>query len=90
MEILHIILNWLIPCVCATLVALVSKQLKYIKTIKDSQVILLRSQIVGKVEQYMGQGYLPDYARSCIERFIYRIYYIRRKSWCRKIGRANL
>ena len=31
MEILHIILNWFIPCVCTALVALVTKQLKCIK-----------------------------------------------------------
>lgn len=81
MEILHIILNWFIPCVCTALVALVTKQLKCIKNIKDSQVVLLRSQIVGKAEQYMQQGYLPDYARSCIERVVCRIYCIRWKPW---------
>ena len=82
MEILHIILNWFIPCVCTALVGLVTKQLKCIKTIKDSQVVLLRSQIVGKAEQYMQQGYLPDYARSCIERAVCRIYCFGWKPWC--------
>lgn len=36
------------------------------KAMKESMVILLRSQIVSKCEKYLGLGYLPDYARSCI------------------------
>lgn len=37
------------------------------KAMKESMVILLRSQIVSKCEKYQGLGYLPDYARSCID-----------------------
>lgn len=33
---------------------------------KNSMIILLRSQIVSKCEKYQELGYLPDYARSCI------------------------
>ena len=29
-------------------------------------ISLLRSQIVSKVEKYMEEGYLPDYARFCL------------------------
>ena len=37
------------------------------KSVKESMIMLLRSQIVGKAEKYMEMGYLPDYARSCLE-----------------------
>ena len=30
-------------------------------------VAILRSQIVSKCENYIGQGYLPDHARFCLE-----------------------
>ena len=36
------------------------------EAMKNSMIILLRSQIVSKCENYLELGYLPDYARSCI------------------------
>lgn len=36
------------------------------KAMKNSMMILLRSQIVSKCETYRKTGYLPDYARSCL------------------------
>ena len=36
------------------------------EAMKNSMMILLRSQIVGKCESYQRLGYLPDYARSCL------------------------
>lgn len=36
------------------------------EAMKNSMIILLRSQIVSKCEKYQELGYLPDYARSCI------------------------
>lgn len=36
------------------------------KAMKNSMMILLRSQIVSKCENYTKEGYLPDYARSCL------------------------
>ena len=36
------------------------------EAMKASMMILLRSQIVSKCEKYQELGYLPDYARSCI------------------------
>lgn len=36
------------------------------EAMKNSMVILLRSQIVSKCETYQELGYLPDYARSCL------------------------
>lgn len=36
------------------------------KAMEKSMMILLRSQIVSKCENYQALGYLPDYARSCL------------------------
>lgn len=36
------------------------------EAMRNSMIILLRSQIVSKCEKYQELGYLPDYARSCI------------------------
>ncbi len=36
------------------------------EAMKASMMILLRSQIVSECEKYQRLGYLPDYARSCI------------------------
>lgn len=51
--------------------AFISKQLKDNKqnneAMKSSMLSLIRSQIVGKCEGYMKQGYLPEYARYCLE-----------------------
>lgn len=35
--------------------------------IKASQLSIIRSQIVSKCETYMKKGYLPEYARYCLE-----------------------
>ena len=70
-EILKIFIQWFIPFACAGGFALISKQLKENKTsneaMKASMLSLIRSQIVGKCEGYMKQGYLPEYARYCLE-----------------------
>lgn len=70
-EILKIFIQWFIPFACAGGFALISKQLKENKTsneaMKASMLSLIRSQIVGKCEVYMKQGYLPEYARYCLE-----------------------
>ena len=34
---------------------------------RPSMLSLIRSQIVGKCETYMKQGFLPEYARYCLE-----------------------
>lgn len=36
------------------------------EVMRTSMMFLLRSQIVGKCEDYQRLGYLPDYARSCL------------------------
>lgn len=68
--IIDIIIKWIIPTVLTTLFGYIAKELKDNKvnnrSMKESMIILLRSQITGKVEKYMELGYLPDYARSCL------------------------
>lgn len=66
-EIIKIFMNWLIPFACAGGITFIIKQLKFNKAMKSSQVSMLRSQIVSKCEKYLNQGYLPDYARYCLE-----------------------
>lgn len=69
--ILETIIKWVVPTILTILMGYITKQLKDTKktnhAMKDSMVLLLRSQIVGKCEQYEKVGYLPDYARSCLE-----------------------
>lgn len=68
---IEIILKWLIPTILTALstyvVASLRNNSKNNKSMRSSMRIMLRSQIVGKVEQYIRSGYLPDYARSCLE-----------------------
>lgn len=70
-EVLKIFIQWFIPFACAGGFALISKQLKENRksndAMKASMLSLIRSQIVGKCESYMKQGYLPEYARYCLE-----------------------
>ena len=80
MEIIKLIIEWAIPFVCAGGVVFVKKQLKFNKAMKSSQVSMLRSQIVSKCEKYLDQGYLPDYARYCLEELFKDYQAMRRKS----------
>ena len=70
-EVLKIFIQWFIPFACAGGFALISKQLKENRksndAMKASMLSLIRSQIVGQCEVYMKQGYLPEYARYCLE-----------------------
>lgn len=66
-NILSIIVSWAFPIILAGILAFMKRIVKDNKTVKESMVMLLRSQIVGKVEKYMEMGFLPDYARSCLE-----------------------
>lgn len=71
MNILHIILNWAIPFICAGVASYVIKELHDNKennrAMKESMLALTRSQIVSKCENYLKKGYLPEYARYCLE-----------------------
>ena len=66
-EIIKIILNWAIPIVLTGIFGFLIKIIKDNKTMKESMLSLIRSQIVGKCETYMKAGYLPEYARYCLE-----------------------
>lgn len=65
-EIIKIILNWAIPVVLTGIFGFLVKLFKDMKTMKSSQLSLIRSQIVSKCEKYLEQGYLPEYARYCL------------------------
>lgn len=70
MEILDLIIKWVVPTILTTFFGFIMKELKDNKmsnlAMKESMVLVLRSQIVGKTENYMKLGYLPDYARNCL------------------------
>lgn len=66
-EIIKIILNWAIPIILTSMFGFLLKILKDNKAMKSSMLSLIRSQIVGKCEIYMAQGFLPEYARYCLE-----------------------
>lgn len=61
------IVKWAIPFLLGGFVTLIGYLIKSNHAIKSSMVLLLRSQIVGKCEKYLEMGYLPDYARSCLD-----------------------
>lgn len=65
-EILSLVLKWAIPVILGGLVGVVTYMIKRNNAMKDSMVLLLKSQIVGKCENYINLGYLPTYARSCL------------------------
>lgn len=68
---IDIIIKWGIPFVFTGITTYIAKELKdnrqSNKAMKQSMILLMRSQIVGKCEKYQDMGYLPDYARSCLE-----------------------
>lgn len=86
-EIKKIVLNWAIPLVLTTIFGFLVKIIKDNKTMKESMLSLIRSQIVGKCETYMRQGFLPEYARYCLEELFKQYQALRRKSWSRNISK---
>ena len=77
-DIINIALSWLIPTVLTAICGFMAKLYKNNKDllnkinednsdVKDSLKILLRSQIVGKCEQWINVGYIPNSVRSCLE-----------------------
>ncbi len=77
-EIIHIALNWLVPtlltAISGFLIKIYKDNKKLIdkinldnKSVQESLRLLLRSQIVGKCEQWLDAGYLPNSVRSCLE-----------------------
>lgn len=65
--ILETITKWFIPVIGSAMIGVLTYIVKSNHAMKNSMVLLLRSQIVGKCEKYLEMGYLPDYARSCLE-----------------------
>lgn len=86
-EIFKIALNWAIPIILTTIFGFLVKIIKDNKAMKESMLSLIRSQIVGKCETYMGQGFLPEYARYCLEELFKQYKSLRRKSWSRNISK---
>lgn len=66
-ELMKVIFNWAVPVILTGIFGFLVKIIKDNKAMKESMLSLIRSQIVGKCEIYMGQGFLPEYARYCLE-----------------------
>ena len=66
MEILSLVRKWAVPTILGTAVGIITYMFKRNNSMKQSMILLLRSQIVGKCENYISLGYLPSYARSCV------------------------
>ena len=66
-DILKIILGWGMPILLSGMFGFMIKIIKDNKAMKNSMLSLIRSQIVGKCEKYLQQGYIHEYARYCLE-----------------------
>ena len=70
-ELIMTIIRWAIPFVCTALFSFFGKALHNIrgdnKAMKAGLLAIIRSQIVSKCEEYGKLGYLPEYARYCLE-----------------------
>ena len=69
--IIEIILKWGIPFILTAIITYIIKELKdnnnSNKAMKSGLLAIIRSQIVSKCEKYIKEGYLPEYARYCLE-----------------------
>ena len=61
------VLSWAMPLILTGILGFMIRIIKETKSMKKGTVAMLRSQIVSKVESYTKKGYLPDYARFCLE-----------------------
>lgn len=64
---IQIAINWGIPVLLAGILAFMKKLISDNQAMKASMLSLIRSQIVSKCESYQKKGYLPEYARYCLE-----------------------
>lgn len=91
-EIFNIFIKWLIPFACASGFAYIAKELKENKrmneAMKESQLSIIRSQLVSKCETYLELKYLPNYARHCLEELLKNYKTLGRKSWNGGIGES--
>jgi hypothetical protein len=65
--ILETITKWFMPVLGSAMIGILTYIVKSNHAMKISMVLLLRAQIVGKCEKHLEAGYLPDYARNCLE-----------------------
>ena len=65
--IIDTILKWAIPLILSGIITFIVKALKDNKALKNGMLAIIRSQIVSKCEKYQKEGYLPEYARYCLE-----------------------
>lgn len=69
--ILETIIKWGIPFILTAIITYIIKELKdnnnSNKAMKSGLLAIIRSQIVSKCEKYIKEGYLPEYARYCLE-----------------------
>lgn len=70
-EIIITIIKWAIPVILGALFSWIagsiSKMKKDDKAVKAGLLAIIRSQIVSKCESYQKKGFLPEYARFCLE-----------------------
>ena len=66
-EIINTAIGWFVPLILSAILGFLVKNYKDSKAFKASLVLLMRSQIVGKCEQWLDVGYLPNSVRSCLE-----------------------
>ena len=67
MIIINTAISYIIPVILAGILGYIIKIYKDSKAMRQAMVSLLRSQIVGKCEKCLDQGYLPDSVRNCLE-----------------------
>lgn len=66
-QIIRLVINWAIPVILAGILAFMKKIINDNKAMKSAMLSLTRSQIVSKCEHYQKVGFLPEYARYCLE-----------------------
>lgn len=69
-EIINTAVGWFVPIILSAILGFLVKNYKDSKAFKASLVLLMRSQIVGKCEQWLANGYLPDSIRLCLNDMI--------------------
>ena len=71
MDTIKIILEWAIPFFLTGICAFIAKFMTSVKknneVMKEAMKSILRSQIISKSENYLSLGYLPSYARDCLD-----------------------
>ena len=69
--IINEIIKWGIPFLLTGIISWIIKELKdnkkNNKAMKNGMLAIIRSQIVSKCEKYQRDGFLPEYARYCLE-----------------------